>query len=38
MKSKGDILSSEEVVDELIMLAGDKNITGRSYIGLNLFV
>jgi hypothetical protein len=37
-RCKKDILSSEELVDELIALASDKNITGRSYIGLNLFV
>ena len=38
IKHKGDILSSEELVEELLMLASDKNVTGRSYIGLNLFV
>ncbi len=37
-KSKSDILSGEELVNELIGLATDRNITGRSYIGLNLFV
>jgi hypothetical protein len=37
-KAKGDILSGEELVNELLSFASDKNITGRSYIGLNLFV
>jgi DNA-dependent protein kinase catalytic subunit len=37
-KYKGDILSGENLVNELITLATDRNVTGRSYIGLNLFV
>ena len=35
---KEDILSSEDLISELIRFASDKNITGRSYVGLNLFV
>lgn len=35
---KADILSGEDLIGELLSLSTDKNIIGRSYIGLNLFV
>jgi hypothetical protein len=35
---KGDVLIGEHLVKELISLATDRNILGRGYIGLNLFV
>lgn len=37
-KSKEPVLASEELVRELFSLATDKNIQGRSYLGLNLYV
>ena len=37
-QKRKEILSANEIADELITLASDKNILGRCYIGLNPFV
>jgi hypothetical protein len=38
VNKRNDVLDSGELVEELITLASDKNIIGRSYIGLNPYV
>jgi hypothetical protein len=38
MEKRKEILPGNEIVEELITLASDKNILGRCYIGLNPFV
>jgi hypothetical protein len=38
MEKRKEILPVNEIAEELITLASDKNILGRCYIGLNPFV